>query len=92
MTQGSTGSYSLHMSRLRGRRPGVVPNGERFRELRLAAGLSADELARRMGGRDRSTIYKLEAGAIKVSELLLHQAARELGVPVHELIRQDVAA
>ena len=81
------------MSRPRGRKPGLTPDGERFRALRLHAGLSAAELARRMGGRDVSTIHKLEAGTIgKVSELLVHQAARELGVPWHELVREEVAA
>ena len=87
------------MTRRPGRRPGLTPDGERFRALRLQAGLSVAELARRMGGRDVSTIHKLEAGTLgPVSELLVHQAAREFAaalnrsVPVDELIRQEVAA
>ncbi len=75
-----------------GRKPGLALNGERLQELRLLARLSAAELAKRAGGRDVSTINKLEAGKILASKLLAHQIAHELGVSVSELIRQDVAA
>lgn len=75
-----------------GRRPGLALDGKRLQELRLDARLSAAELARRAGGRDVSTIHKLEAGKILASDLLTRQLAHELGVTWRELILQDVAA
>lgn len=59
--------------------------------MRLTLGLSAHELARRMGGRHYQTVHKLERGD-RASELVIYQAARELGVPARELIREDIAA
>ena len=41
---------------------------ERIRKLRIEAGMSQDELAKRMGYKDRSMITKIESGKVDISQ------------------------
>ena len=57
----------------------------RLRELRIKAGLSQDELARRMGT-TRSQIVKLERGERRLTDKWIERAAQALGVPMAWII------
>jgi transcriptional regulator with XRE-family HTH domain len=59
--------------------------GNRVRELRIKAGLSQDELARRMGT-TRSQIAKLERGERRLTDKWIERAAKALGVPMAAII------
>ena len=57
-----------------------------IRNRRIAAGLTQGELADRVGYTDRSTISKIETGAIEPSLTKIKQIAEELGVSPSTLI------
>lgn len=55
--------------------------GERVKQARLKAGLSADELAAKIG-KDRSTVYRYESNEIeKLPTSIIEPLSRALGVP-----------
>ncbi|HZU75610.1 MAG TPA: helix-turn-helix transcriptional regulator [Dehalococcoidia bacterium] len=66
------------------KRPYLDALGERLRELREAAGLSAPELAARVGT-TRSHIHKLEAGKHAPRPEMAARLAAALGVDVQAL-------
>lgn len=51
---------------------------DRIRELRTAAGMTQDELARAMGYKDRSMITKIEAGKVDISQKKINAFAKVL--------------
>lgn len=51
---------------------------DRIRELRTAAGMTQDELARAMGYKDRSMITKIEAGKVDISQKKINAFAKAL--------------
>ena len=51
---------------------------EMIRKLRIAANISQDELARRVGYNDRSSIAKIETGKVELSESKLKIFAKAL--------------
>lgn len=61
--------------------------GERVRECRLAAGLSQDDLARRIG-LERTKIAKIEAGDRRVDALELGRLSSALGVPMSHFLNR----
>lgn len=61
--------------------------GERVRESRLAAGLSQEELAQRIG-LERSKIAKIEAGDRRVDALELGWLSSALGVPMSHFLNR----
>ena len=70
----------------------MIPDGERIRALRLELGLSAPDLAARLGyKRHRQTVHKLERGH-RASVVLIHQVANALNVKAPEIICKDEAA
>jgi transcriptional regulator with XRE-family HTH domain len=73
--------------------PSIAPRralaGQRLRTARQAAGLSAAELARRIG-RDRTYISHLEAGRATGGLDTFRSIARELGVSLDALVGEDV--
>lgn len=52
---------------------------ERIRELRIAAGMSQEELAHALGYKDRSMIAKIESGKVDISQKKIVTFARILG-------------
>lgn len=58
-----------------------VEIGDRVRESRLAAGLSQDQLARRVSS-ERSKIAKIEAGTRQINAVELTRLATALGMPL----------
>ena len=56
----------------------------KLREYRLAAGLTQEELADRVGAR-RETIVRLEAGRFNPSLRLAFDAARAVGAPIEDI-------
>jgi transcriptional regulator with XRE-family HTH domain len=61
--------------------------GENVRAYRLAAGLSQQEVANRMGV-DRAYVSGLELGQRNPTVVTLWHAAQALGVEVHLLLKQ----
>lgn len=51
---------------------------DRIRQLRIAAGMSQDDLARAMGYKDRSMITKIESGSVDISQKKIIAFARVL--------------
>ena len=51
---------------------------ERIRQLRIAAGMSQDDLAHAMGYKDRSMITKIESGKVDISQKKIIAFARVL--------------
>ncbi|MBJ7532874.1 helix-turn-helix transcriptional regulator [Rhodomicrobium vannielii ATCC 17100] len=60
--------------------------GENVRRYRLAAGLTQEQVAERMGV-DRAYVSSLEAGTRNPTVITLWHAAQALGVEVHLLLR-----
>ena len=60
--------------------------GDKIREQRIKLGLSQEELALKMGYNGRSTIAKIESGAVEVSHTKVVQYAKILGVSVDYLL------
>ena len=52
---------------------------DRIRELRIANGMSQDDLAKAMGYKDRSMITKIESGKVDISQKKIMAFARVLG-------------
>lgn len=63
--------------------------GDKIKERRLQLGLSQEELAKRMGYKDRSTINKIEAGINDVTQSKVKQFAEVLGVSIAYLMEWD---
>lgn len=63
--------------------------GDKIREQRIKLGLSQEELALKMGYNGRSTIEKIESGAVEVSHTKVVQYAKILGVSVDYLLGTD---
>ena len=63
--------------------------GDKIREQRIKLGLSQEELALKMGYNGRSTIAKIESGAVEVSHTKVVQYAKILGVSVDYLLGTD---
>ena len=61
--------------------------GERVHEARLAAGLSQQELAARVG-LERTMLAKIEAGTRRVDALELMQLSSELALPIDHFLRR----
>lgn len=59
---------------------------EMIRKLRIDANLSQDELAHKVGYTDRSSIAKVEAGKVDLTETKIGQFARALNVTPAELM------
>ena len=64
----------------------LVRFGQRLRQLRLAAGLSQEELAD-LSGLHRTYISSVELGKRNVSLRNIDALATALEVPIHELVR-----
>ena len=60
--------------------------GEVIRSLREKQGLSQEQLANKLGYRDRSTIAKIETGKIGLSQMKLQQFARFFNVSVYRIL------
>jgi transcriptional regulator with XRE-family HTH domain len=78
--------------------PTVIPDREKIRQLRLEAGLSPAQLADKLppGGerkRHGQTIRKIESDGpwayTRVSELLIYQIAKALGVKAAEIVKPE---
>jgi transcriptional regulator with XRE-family HTH domain len=76
------------MSRTRGRKPGLKPDGLKIRRIRTDLGLSPGDLAKKIG-RDRQFIYSTESTSRPISRLRAVQIARALGVEVSDIITDD---
>lgn len=63
-----------------------MTTGERIKELRTALKMSQLELANRTGYTDRSSISKIESGAIELDETGISNFAKVLGVTVAQLL------
>ncbi len=59
---------------------------QRIRTLRQRQGMTQEALARRLGYTDRSSIAKLEAGRVDISQSKLLQLAEIFQIPVQELL------
>ncbi|QSR86083.1 ImmA/IrrE family metallo-endopeptidase [Candidatus Methylacidiphilum infernorum] len=59
--------------------------GARIRSLREKKGITQEELARRMGFKDRQTISAIETGSRRITAEELLRAAKELGVSLDEI-------
>ena len=59
--------------------------GERIHEKRVAAGMSADELAERIG-KNRATIYRYENGEVDIPISVIEKLAVELNVSITYLL------
>lgn len=85
LTPAPRGSYCVYMPRIQT----VHPNGEAIRELRTRQGLSARQLAAKIGRHEKS-ITKLECNPDALaSRVFIHQIANALKVDVSELIKPD---
>ena len=62
---------------------------ENIKKFRLQAKMSQDELARRTGYTDRSSIAKVEKGMVDLSQSKIKQFADALGVTQGELLGWD---
>ncbi|MCR5255981.1 MAG: helix-turn-helix transcriptional regulator [Acetatifactor sp.] len=60
-----------------------------IRELRLNCGLSQNELAKKVGYKDRSSIAKVEAGVVDIPQSQIKAFADALGVTPGELMGWD---
>lgn len=60
-----------------------------IKRLRLERGLSQDELARLTGYRSRTSIAKIEAGKVDLSQSKIRLFASRLGVSAIELLGDD---
>ena len=65
---------------------------ENIRELRIQNKWSQDELAHRMGYKDRSMIAKIESGAVDLAESKIMAFAKVLGVKPCDLMGWDAPA
>jgi repressor LexA len=63
-----------------------VSIGEQIKKQRLLLGLSQDELAARVGYKDRSTIAKIESGVIDLTHSKLIKIAQSLNVNIEYII------
>lgn len=74
---------------------GRIPNdfyqtmGERIRRAREGAGLSQQELAKKIGYSSSATISHFESGDRKISILDLQRIAQTLGIPTDYFLQQD---
>ena len=59
---------------------------DRIRELRIANGMSQDDLAKAMGYKDRSMITKIESGKVDISQKKIMAFARVLGTTTSYLM------
>ena len=66
--------------------------GERVKTLRIQRGLSQDELARKIGYKDRSSIAKIENGTRDVPRPVIIKLANALSVDASTLMRDDELA
>lgn len=64
--------------------------GKRIKEIRNSKGLTLDTLAKRLGYKTRSTVYKIENGDIKLSIDGLANMANALEISVDELLLEDI--
>ena len=64
---------------------------ENIKRLRKEAGLTQDELARRTGYTDRSSIAKIERGAVDLSQTKIKQFADVFGVTPGHLMGWDAS-
>ena len=65
--------------------------GKNLKRLRLARGLSQDELSKRLGYTNRSSINKIELGKNDMPRSKIVQAANILGVSPLELFKESAA-
>ena len=65
--------------------------GQRVRELRLAQGLTQEDLAERCG-LFRTYMSRIETGVANPSLTMVHALATSLGVPIAALFGADMAA
>lgn len=63
---------------------------DRIRELRKKNGWTQEELAHKMGQKDRSSVSQLESKGNKISLPLVEKAANALGCTVQHLMGWDV--
>ena len=61
--------------------------GQNLRKLRIAKGITQDELATKLGYTSRSTINKIESGRSDMPRSKVEQASKILGVSPLELFR-----
>ena len=64
--------------------------GKRIKEIRNSKGLTLDTLAKRLGYKTRSTVYKIENGDIKLNIDGLANMANALEISVDELLLEDI--
>lgn len=63
----------------------VAAVGQRFSEVRKAAGVSIEELALKVGV-SRSHLWRVENHSTQVSIAILYKVARGLGIPPKDLL------
>lgn len=67
----------------------LIQFGKRVRALRLARGITLQELADKIGYNSRASINKIEKGVLDVSQTKIKALADALGVSVVELLGND---
>ena len=65
-------------------------NGKRIKELRVAKGISQEELAKALGYTNRSSINKIEIGRSSLPIEKIEKTAEVLGVDPIELFKTDI--
>lgn len=65
---------------------------ENIKALRLKLNISQDELAKKVGYTDRSSIAKVESGKVDLTESKIRAFANVLGVSVMELMGLETSA
>lgn len=64
---------------------------EKIKEYRLDRGWTQDELAEKMGYKDRTSIAKIESGAAEINQTQMYQFSKVLGVyPVDLYLKPSV--
>ena len=68
---------------------GLERLGERIKELRQRAGMTQDELAKKLGYTSRSTINKIEKGLVDIPQSKIQQLATLFNVDIPFIIGYD---
>lgn len=77
-------SYLRHMPQRTGRPAGLTPDGPEIRRLRVALGLTAAQLAERVG-RHPGSVLAAESQNRTISDVFAARLARALGVKVEDI-------
>ncbi len=66
--------------------------GARIKEARIAAGLTQEQLAKRIAGLSASEISRAERGELELTQAILKRIAKETGVTQASLLNAEKAA